>query len=50
MQKQLAWKGCAVSAQENTENWSWEVVVLFGYLLFFRVCIYVALRRNTVTH
>ena len=36
--------------QENTEDWPWEVLVLLGFLVFFRVCIYVALRRNTVLH
>ena len=34
--------------QVNTEDWPWEVLVLLGYLALFRLCIYAALRRNTV--
>lgn len=34
--------------QVANEEWPWEVLALLGYLAFFRMCIYVALRRNTV--
>ena len=34
-------------AQENTENWPWEVVVLFGWLVVLRILVYVALRLKT---
>ncbi|BDA45889.1 ABC transporter G family member 14 [Coccomyxa sp. Obi] len=33
--------------QINTEQWMWEIVVLFGWLVFFRYLIYVALRYKT---
>ena len=35
------------SAQENTEVWPWEVVVLIGWLVFLRILVYVALRFKT---
>lgn len=33
--------------QINTEQWMWEIVVLFGWLVVFRYLIYVALRYKT---
>ncbi|KAK9826122.1 hypothetical protein WJX81_005488 [Elliptochloris bilobata] len=34
--------------QVNTEEWPWEALALLGFLALFRICIYFALRRNTV--
>ena len=40
-------KGGCCHAQENTQNWPWEAVVLFGWLIMLRVLVYVALRIKT---
>ncbi|KAK9829866.1 hypothetical protein WJX72_008345 [[Myrmecia] bisecta] len=37
----------ALHLQESPDAWPWEVLVLLGYLLFWRCMIYVALRRKT---
>ena len=34
-------------AQENTEIWPWEIVVLIGWLVVLRLLVYVALRFKT---
>ena len=35
--------------QENTQDWPWEAIVLLGWLVAFRVAVYVALRKKTAS-
>ena len=46
-QKQVSYAHRCFSAQENTEQWPWEAVVLIGWLIFFRYMVYIALRYKT---
>ena len=39
--------GKSLLAQENTEVWPWEAVVLIAWLIFFRYMVYIALRYKT---
>lgn len=46
-QKQVSYAHRCLTAQENTEQWPWEAVVLIGWLIFFRYMVYIALRYKT---
>ena len=33
--------------QRDPNEWAWEPIALIAYLLFFRILVYIALRKRT---